>query len=942
MKLLQQVRWPAAELRQLLRVRSGQFACAVMLSLLIGCGAGDRSSLNIGKVRKLIDAGQFAEAVVGLRSVLQLHPDTAEARMLLGRIHLISGDALNAEVELRRALTGGSPKDEVVPLLARAMLDAGRAKAVVDEFGSFEPASGESWIELKSVIADALARINQVDRANALLEEVLKRQPLAARALLVQARLIAGAGKVDAALQVVEGVLKREAKNLDALRLKADLLAYSKRDVEGAIPVYIALVQAAPTRIDGRAALISALLLSQKIDEATRQIGELKALAPQNMQTLLFEAHLSHVKKDYAKARDIANQLMKYAPTSVELMELAGSAELNLGAWQNASVLLGKAVFAEPKRVRARQLLARSLVMGGRPEKALEALRPLLDAAPPPLEAQIIAAEAHVLLGQSDKAQLLFAHAAKMRPEDNRLKATLALLDATNGNPEKAVSALTAIAVGSEETSADMALFSLQMQRRNYDGALAAAQRLDKKTPKSPTPLYLQGQAQAGQGDRAATRRSFEAALQRSPKYFSAIASLAYLDAREGKPETGWNRLDAFLVAEPTVEAGWLALMGLANQFVDRPTRQMKVIERALAAIPTSVELSVLKVDLQLKENRAKEALATAQALRTANPQRVDVLDALGRAQMATGDIQQAQRTYGEMIVLAPKSSVAHLRQANVLRLAGGLAGALSSARRATELAPADPAAMVTLIALSIQAGQPDAALQVIKERKRRTPDDAMPLVYEGDLLNGLKQPDAALAAFRTGTSLPKNASLAASRLHANLLQAKRSVEAADFAQAWLRNQPEDVHFLTHLGDVALHARNFPEVESRFRSVLAVQPGNAVALNNVAWSLIRQGKPGALELARKAVKLEPVHDGFNDTLALALGEAGDLKQATELQTQLVQRNPQQPLLRLHLAQLLLKANDRESARSHVEALAKLGSGFAERAEVARLQAQLRP
>ncbi len=922
--------------------RSGKASCALALALLVGCGGNAGSPENLAKIRKQIDVGEFSTAIVALKSVLQESPDTAEARLLLGRIHLIAGDALNAEAELRRALKAGAAKDEVVPMLAKAMLDAGRGSALIEEFGKYQPATDAAWIDLKSTLAEALARKGQVGDAGALVAEVLKRQPEHSRTQLIQARLMAGAGHPDDALKVVNAVIQHDAASLDALRLKADLTLFSSRNVPEAVSIYTALVKLSPNRVDSRVALITAMLLGENVDGAAQQIAELKKLAPQNIQTRVLEAHIAYVKKDYAQARDISQQLLKLVPDNVDLMELAGSAELHLGAWQKAEVLLGKVVFAAPKRKLARQLLARALLVGGRPEKALEVLRPLLESPQPGAETQIIAAEAQLMLGQTERARALFALAVKLRPDDDRLKTAQVLVDRANSSPEKTIAALGAIASGSDDTSADMALFSLLMQRRDFNGALAAVARLDKKRSKSAMPMYLQAQANAGKDDVAATRASFEAALVREPKFFPAVLGIAYLELRTGHPSDAWKRIEAYLAAEPKHEQGWLALAGMATQFPDGTNRQKQAIERGLAAVPNSVELGVLKIDLLLKERQAKAALAAAQTLRTAHPQRADVLDALGRAQLAVGDTQQAQRTYADMVALAPKSPGALMKQAEVQRLSGDVPAALRSARKAVELAPTETAPMAALMALAVQAKQPEPAKQAIRELRRRAPDDAFSHVLEGDLLMAQKQTDAALAAFRAGTGLPKNGNKAAIRLHAHLLQAKRPAEAQEFAQGWLRKQPKDQLFVAHLGEVAMHAGNFAEAETRFRAVLAMQPADAAALNNTAWALLKQGKPGALAMAREATKLDPANAGFSDTLALALGESGELKQAIEMQSKLVERFPQVHLYRLHLSQLLVTANDRERARPHLDALAKLGNAFAEREEVTRLLSRLAP
>ena len=77
-----------------------------------------------------------AGAVIQLRNALQKNPDLAEARFLLGKSLLETGDLPGAEKELRKAAELKYPADEVVPVLARLLVRRGEYKKALDEFGS--------------------------------------------------------------------------------------------------------------------------------------------------------------------------------------------------------------------------------------------------------------------------------------------------------------------------------------------------------------------------------------------------------------------------------------------------------------------------------------------------------------------------------------------------------------------------------------------------------------------------------------------------------------------------------------------------------------------------------------------------------------------------------------------------------------------------------------
>jgi tetratricopeptide (TPR) repeat protein len=139
-----------------------------------------------------------------------------------------------------------------------------------------------------------------------------------------------------------------------------------------------------------------------------------------------------------------------------------------------------------------------------------------------------------------------------------------------------------------------------------------------------------------------------------------------------------------------------------------------------------------------------------------------------------------------------------------------------------------------------------------------------------------------------------------------------------------------------------MSAKDYPLAELRYRKVIALRPDDAAALNNVAWLLVQQGKPGALVLAERANELAPDNPVIMDTLALALAADKQWPQALDWQRKAVDKASEaaQPGYRLGLARLLARSGDKAAARSQLEILAKLGDKFADQAEVTQLMKSL--
>ena len=109
-----------------------------------------------------------------------------------------------------------------------------------------------------------------------------------------------------------------------------------------------------------------------------------------------------------------------------------------------------------------------------------------------------------------------------------------------------------------------------------------------------------------------------------------------------------------------------------------------------------------------------------------------------------------------------------------------------------------------------------------------------------------------------------------------------------------------------------------------------------MALNNLAWLLLTQKKPGALAYAQRAVAAAPHQPALLDTLAQAHAAEQQIGQAISLQKQALAMRPDDPALRLTLARFYGQAGEKRLAKAELDRLQALGARFAGQAEVAAL------
>ncbi|HRD94826.1 MAG TPA: PEP-CTERM system TPR-repeat protein PrsT [Rubrivivax sp.] len=909
---------------------------AVLAAGFSGCG-GESTQDLVSSAKAKLEKEDSKGAVIQLKTALQQSPQSAEARYLLGKALLAEGRTGEAMVELEKARDLKHPDNAVLPLLAQGMLAMRQIKKLTDVYGNTSLTDPIAHAALKALVASAFGAQGKLDLCEANVKQALQLDAKNATARLLNAHLMAGRGEMDLALAVLEGLLAEQPKNAQAWRVKGDILALGKRDAVGGSAAYKQALQLQPKYTAAHVSLINAALQRGDMVAFKTAVDEMSKALPGHPDTLLYEAQSALVVKNFAVARNITQKLLRAAPENALVLQTAGAVELDSGSLAQAERHLSKALQFEPRLLAARRLLAEAHLRSGLPDKALVDLKPLLEQ--PNVSAAVLAAAAGARLqnGQLAEAESLFARAAKLAPDDPKLSTALALTQIAKGNTQGGFAELESIAARDSGTYSDMALISARLKQNDLNAALQALDRLQKKQPNSAVVHQIRGQIHVRHNDLAAARASFERANALDPKYFPALASLVDLDVVDKKPEAAIARLEAELSREPGNYRA-LGILASLRQRTGAPPESIKaLLAAAVKASPDQVAPRLLHGEYLLGVRDFSGAKAAAQDAISAIPNDLQLLDLLGRAQLAAGEAQQALSAFGKVASAHPESAEAQLRLAEAQIQGKDTAGATRSLRKVLEIDPRSVSAQTRLVQLALADRRTEEAIRIAKSVQRQQPRKAAGYLLEGEVHAFLRKPGPALAAFRAAFELEKS-SVLAMRVHSATRLAISSADADRFALAWLKDHPKDVAFLIHLGVMAMDDRQLEAAERHFKAVVALQADTPSALNNLAWVLLQQGKPGALEHAERANFLAPDQAAYMDTLAAALAAEGQHVKALDLQRRALARAPEGAAAgyRLRLAKLLLKTGDSAKARTELETLKALGDKFPGQDEVTAL------
>jgi len=907
----------------------------VIVLALAGCGRNDPASL-VASARTYLEKNDYKAAIIQLKNALQEAPDSAEARFLLGKSLLESGDPGAAETEIRKALDLKYSPDEAYPLLARALLQQAQYQKLISDLADHRFTTAQAQADVLTSLGLARLGLGQKKEARAAIEAALIAKPGYIRAMVAQAQVAVAENDLPRALTLVNAALTSAPDDVQALLLKADLQT-AQGQLDDGIKTLERVLQITPEALGARLALVSNLARKGQFDRATAELEPLKKAMPRDQRTLYAEALIAYMRGDMAAAREAIQAVLSVAPGNVPAVYLSGLVDYRMGSFGASEEALGTVMARVPEDLGVRQVLSATYLRTGRTAQALETLEPALRRAPDNPALLRAAAEAYLASNNLAKAAEFYERANALDKGSVESRVRLAQVQlAAGGDTARTLKDLEAIVVSNPSAqAADLALISEYLRRREPDKALAAADAFAKKQPANPLAFNVKGVIYSSKRDFKAARAAFEEALKLDPNYAEGAYNLARLDLVERNVDGARKRYEQMLVKDPRSEQALLSLAGLLVATNAPPAQVKAALERALAANPASIRAHQALIGFYTQQRDTKSALAAAQAAASAVPENAQILEALGVAQQAAGESNQALDTLTQAAKLQPQNPAPLLGLAAIEVALKDYNGAIASLHKAIALQPDQAAAWLALSGVYASSGRVEAGIADARKLQKEYPSRAVGFALEGELLFAQKKWGEAATAFRDGLAR-EPISLLSVRLYMALQAAGKQDQASVMAQRWQKEHPTDIALHNLQGQQSVIAKDYRAAAQHFLAVVNVEPDNVVALNNLAWALNEIGDPKALEYAEHASALTPFAPSVLDTHGWILVQRGDTAPGLALLRNALSLAPQNTDIELHVAKALLKSGDKAAAKEELAKLAVQSAPSPARTEAQQL------
>jgi tetratricopeptide (TPR) repeat protein len=711
-----------------------------------------------GRAQAVLDQHDAAKAEFA--TAIRLDPNNAAAWADLARYRLHEGDRSGAAAAAARALRLSPRRTDLLVLegiIVRLRVGKEASLGWFNRALAIDPNDVPALLEKAATLAD----LNRQREMLAVTRKALNLSPGNPLAFYLQAVLAARAGNWPLAamlMQRTQGMLD----DVPAVLLVQGLVAYRTGNTNAAIDAFSRLVNQQPANFAGRRALGAA---QSAVGDNIGAIETLKPMADlvgadARTLTLLARAYDESGQPEAAApylaraaARGVA---MALQTQSLPQRRASAMAALRDGRWRDAQMLASTVIAGKPSSFDGYNLRGVARMSLGDRSGAISDFRAAVARAKGRPEPSRNLAEAYLLNGDLKGAQGAIAGFAGPGSSDGPSLVLAGRVAGQLGNNVEAADFLRRAAVAApNEVGPRRLLVEALLRSKDSAGALSAARIAAQVMPDNPAVLSLLAKVEAMTVSRAAAVVTLRRAAA-LPGGTPALADLTQLYLRANHIDEALASAQAYAQAVPDSAAGPM-LIGDVLTAAGRDGAAAGAYGRA-RAISFDAAVAGRLVGAQRRAGQLDEALSTARAFATANPNNVSgkllVADVLMQAEKwdrAIDSYEAIRRQQGDKDAVM-LNNLAWARYRN-----GDTAEAVTLAARARAMLPGSGATADTYGWILFDTGRDrNQGLALLRQAVAASPDNPVARWHLGQALAAKGQKAAAVGEIRAALALPR------------------------------------------------------------------------------------------------------------------------------------------------------------------------------------------
>jgi putative PEP-CTERM system TPR-repeat lipoprotein len=888
--------------------------------------------------------GQYAQAEASLGKYRAHRPEDIKAAQLIAAAALNQRAAPRAIEYLKPLVEKMPPDPATLAILGNAYMADHKPDLALQQFQKIAALDPDN-AAIKTQVGIAQIDAGQSEQGVATLEQVFGTEagaPIAGPALVVTELR---ARRLDKAADIASGLIKRDPKNSIYYSLLGEVRA-AQQDysaAEGAFRAALAINPDLTAAIRDLAQLYTA---TGRADEAKNLYNGLLAKAPNDVASLLGLADTFAAQQKWTEAVDAINR----ARTEVQNDPAPGLKLVSVYErrqdWTNAKTVAAELAAQFPGNADILDTQGQAQLAAGDTNGAISSLKRAYELAPnsAPILSRYLAALSGAKYFTEARGVLQDAVARDSR--NSALKADLIRVEGELSGVDAAVAKAHALATGDPKNDIyDLVSAELYEKAGRRPDAIAVLEKAVAARPSDEGLVIALSGLYYRSGNFPKAEGMLAARLHAESESIAVGTALAQQYLATGRAQDAKKLFADLLARQPNDVIALRGLGEIATAERNWP-EAADFMRRARAAKPSDPAPGIALVNLELARQDWQSAVTTANRLAEQFPTNSDVLDAKGRAQTASGDTVGAIATYKHIYELSPNSISALAGYIALLKEAKDFSTAQTVLQAKLARDPKNNAVKGDLIRIEAEIGGMRAGLA--KAHALAAEDRGNPLydIVSAELYEKAGRRDDAIGLLKTAVAAQPTADALIGALSNLYIRAGDPHKAEAVLNTRLQADPKDVAIRSALGSLYFEQKKYDDAITEYTRIVAEQPTDAVALNNLAWLFQQKGDlMKARGLAEQAVaassqtaKRAPQ---IYETLGWILLAQGAADEALAYLSAANFADPKDPDIQYRLAVAFNRLGRTVDAQARLETLLGSGVTFSDRAEAEKLLQQLK-
>jgi putative PEP-CTERM system TPR-repeat lipoprotein len=510
----------------------------------------------------------------------------------------------------------------------------------------------------------------------------------------------------------------------------------------------------------------------------------------------------------------------------------------------------------------------------------------------------------------------------------------------TTGNPASMLDVLQRSEIEGKKSNY-VEVLNLLKQNKSKE-AREKITALIKKTPNEAEFYNLQALADILDKNTFAAQQSYQKALQLNPQNITAYLGLSKINLETGDLNKAKEYATKVITINDKAIPAHLLLADIAfkqKNNAEVETVLLNVLAKVKGNIAPEIEVLQSLGKFYATQKQPEKILVLSDDLVKRYPNNLQALSVLAGTQIVNNKKELAEKTLYQ-IIEKEKQDVNHR-----LLLAKLLAeqpdkdkDVLKLLDDAIAVDANNPQAIIFKVAYLVKLQRFPEATELANKIDAQFPKLVVGKLLKGDIFLAEKKLDKALEIYQQVYKIQPDDKVLFT-LSDLMYAQKKAPEAIKLLESAAAKNPKNgaIHF--KLATVQQALGNNTQAESHYKTILADQPDNVLALNNLALLYAQQNNPQAIELAKKAYEKAPDVPAIADTYGYILVKQGKAAEGLTILEKAAAAAPTANDIQFHLADAYVDNNNKAKAIEILEVIVKLE--FAEKVQAVNLLDKLK-